>query len=135
MMLHENNMKIYMRITSLHVITMQSKRITWKSRYPRFFANGGYRLFDVISRQLLSFYTLAAEFYIQDVMNHVNILIYVVIPCVLRRQCLPLHPGCNGHVKENLKNALHAITWILHLFTSNVIDYMRFSYFSYIYMD
>jgi hypothetical protein len=81
-----------------------------KKSVPPIFGNGGYRLFHVISRQLLSFYTLEAEFYIQDVMNHVKVLIYVVIPCVLHRQCLPLHPGCNGHVKENLKNALHAIT-------------------------
>ena len=81
-----------------------------KKSVPPIFANGGYRLFHVISRQLLSFYTLEAEFYIQDVMNHVKVLIYVVIPCVLHMQCLPLHPGCNGHVKENLKNALHAIT-------------------------
>ena len=74
-------------------------------------------------------YTLAAEFYIQDVMYHVKVLIYKVFPGVLHWQCLPLHPGCNGHVKENFKNALHEITCFLHLFTSNVIDYMRFHIF------
>ncbi len=81
-----------------------------KKSVPPIFGNGGYRLFHVISEQLLSFYTQAAEFYIQDVMYHVKVMIYEVIPGVLHRQCLPLHPGCNGHVKENLKNALHEIT-------------------------
>jgi hypothetical protein len=34
--------------------------------------NGGYRLFHGISMKLPSFYTLAAKFYIQDVMSHVK---------------------------------------------------------------
>ena len=38
-----------------------------KKSVPPIFENGGYRLFHVISRQLLSFYILEAEFYIQDV--------------------------------------------------------------------
>ena len=84
--------------------------IYMKKSVPPISGNGGVRLFYVISKHLQCFYTLAAIFYIQDVIFHVNFLIYKVIPSVLQRQCLPLHPRCNGHVKENLKNALHEIT-------------------------
>ena len=71
-----------------------------KKSVPPISGNGGYRLFHVNSLQLQYIYTLEAKFYIQDVMFHVNFLIYKVIPSVLPRQCLPLHPGCNGHVTE-----------------------------------
>ncbi len=88
-----------------------------KKSVPPIFENGGYRLFYVMSKQLLSIYTLAAEFYIQDVMCHVKVLIYKVIPGVLHWQCLPLHPGCNGHAKENFKMhymKLHEFYIFLH---------------------
>ena len=75
-----------------------------KKSVPPISGNGGVRLFYVISKHLPCFYTLAAIFYIQDVIFHVNLLIYKVIPSVLQRQCLTLHPGCNGHVRNFLKN-------------------------------
>ena len=122
--------KVYYDFTSKLQIKLQSNYILscnysviqsnyMKKSVPPIFANGGVRLFHVKPKHLLYFYTLAVKFYIQDVMFYVNFLIYLVIPSVLHRQCLPLHPGCNGHVRENEKKDF---TW----------NYMNFTY---VYME